>query len=595
MPTRVFVRVLLIVGFGWLFLLGPGLFTDWATLRHAGGYRPAELLITGSNCIGGQVSRGSDGRQTRSPRYCFVEGTVQVDGTAEGTPEELSVGSTVPNDMRPGTRLRVLYNPQQPPFGMNYLNLRTLPAEGSADVATIARRSLRASLVMILLALGALVSVQLLLLRGVRRLSHPPQQLAVDLGGGGKVTMGAVLFSQGAAFVLAQIPDVAWGGLVLGLLLCAAGGPLLLQRYVVLSKADARMTRGRHFLGVVFGGEELPLPPVNKVVLASGAGGMVVALGGDETSMSLGAGATPERLRLIGARVATFLGVEVEDRIGGEPSQTASAAQGRVAEARRRRRLIRLAIVLAPVGIAALALGMSPGLRFFAAAWVLAPSSPVRHVRPLRSWALDRLAQDGSPRAVSELARLLNTVDAQASPEIASDVDGACLRAAGLTRSAPDDRDANIRAINGWAARRLGGFVDEDGGVLGLLPVESRFVAPVNALTDQDPSVACGAWQVLGVGDLVTPEQFLWAVGPALGDGRPIHFAIKRSGSSVDCDSEPTETGGHALASSVGEALALRLWTMQGVGDDAFPDDFQAWWGSWARQHRLPPLRRYDY
>ena len=63
----------------------------------------------------------------------------------------------------------------------------------------------------------------------------------------------------------------------------------------------------------------------------------------------------------------------------------------------------------------------------------------------------------------------------------------------------------------------------------------------------------------------------------------------------IDCDSEPTEADGNALASSVGEGLALRLWMMQGVGDDAFPDDFQAWWGSWARQHRLPPLRRYDY
>ncbi len=44
-----------------------------------------------------------------------------------------------------------------------------------------------------------------------------------------------------------------------------------------------------------------------------------------------------------------------------------------------------------------------------------------------------------------------------------------------------------------------------------------------------------------------------------------------------------------ALAHTVGEALALKLWSYAGVGDDELPADFHAWWQEYSRARHLPP------
>jgi hypothetical protein len=592
MTTRSLIRVLLVVVFGWLLLLGPGVLVHWSILRAARGYRPAEFLVTGSNCIGGQTTRDSKGNTSTSPRYCFLEGTVLLAGEAKGVPEELSIGSTVPADRPPGTRLRVFYNPGLPSFGINYLNQRTLPAEEGPDPAALAGRFLRSAAWMFALALATVLAIQLVLIWGVRRLSHPPQQLALDLGGG-QAALGVLLFSQGLTLLLAQFPDVAWGGVVFGLILAGIGAPLLIRRCVVLSRDDGRLVRARHLFSIVFGRQELPLPPVDKVRLRSDRDGVVVELEGAETTVTLGTLATHPSARKVAENLAAFLGVEVEDRardVAGAAiaaGDAALATRRRVARRRLWRRLVAASILIDAVIVAVLAVEFVPNVRRSVATSVLKPFGYQRQVGLLRWWALDRLARDSAPEARLELLRALNTIDAGTFPEIAAELDAACSRAVGLTPQAGQDRDATIRAVNEQAVRQLGRSVDENGGVLGLLPVESRFVESINAIADPDPRTGWLAWQGFAAGDLVTPEQFLWAVGPALGDRRPIHFVIA---GKAEGQPEPITPRSDLLARTVGEALALRLWMKRGVGDDRFPDDFSAWWKEWAWKHRLPPL-----
>jgi hypothetical protein len=589
MTIRALVRVLLLVGLGWLFITGPPVLTDLLILRNASGYRRAVFLVTGGNCIGGDVTRDSRGQTSRSTRYCFLEGNVMSDGDSNGVAEEMSVYSSLPVDSPPGTRLPVFYNPSLRPYTINYLNLRLLPDEHGTEPAVLARARLWKVTWVVLIALGTLLAVHLVLRWGVRRLSGPPRQLAVDLGGGHAIT-GAVLFSQGMTLILAQIPNPAWGGVVFGAVLAGAGAAFLIRRFALFDKDEARMTRGRHLFSLVLRQEERGLPSVGTVTLRREQGSLVLALDGPGGTETLGAPATLEDARRAGVDLAAFFGAEFADQVPSEEeSPAAIATKRRVAAARWRRRLVRLALLITVVGGGVVVVARAPGVRLSVATTVLEPFGYPRQVGVLRRWALDRLARDPAPAAFLELLRLLNSVDAQTFPEIASDADSAAAAAVGLAQRPGESREVTILAVNERAAKRLGGTLDDNGGVFGLIPLASRFTGSIDTIADSEPQTAWLAWNHFAAGDLTTPEQFLWAVGPALGDRRPIPFAITRGGSSFEGLPEPIASRPDVLAHTVGEAIALRLWLMKGVGDDRFPDDFWAWWKEWAHEHRLPP------
>jgi hypothetical protein len=74
MRTRSLIGILALLCVGWLFVLGPAVLEYSRILRNADGYRRAEFLVTGQNCIGGE----------RSPRYCFLQGKVTVEGAHPG-------------------------------------------------------------------------------------------------------------------------------------------------------------------------------------------------------------------------------------------------------------------------------------------------------------------------------------------------------------------------------------------------------------------------------------------------------------------------------------------------------------------------------
>jgi hypothetical protein len=585
MRTRSLIRILLFLAVGWIFILSPGLISQWAVLKNADGYRRAEFQVTGSHCIGG----GSGGRTSNSSPSCFLTGKVLIDG--KSISEEYSVGSTLPSDRPAGSQFAVFYNPRMPAFGMNYFNERVLAAESDGNPAQSAHRWLWAAARMILLSLAAAAAVHMVLRMSLRRLSRPPHGLAVDFGGG-PAAAGTLLVSLGLSFLIGQIPDFTWGGILVGLILCVIGSPMLIRRFLVLSKDDGRATRGSHLLGFAFRTRSQPLPGITRIRVEGRARRSAILLVWPEGSELVREGEPYAANLKVASRLAGFFGVPLEQEPQSEASQKDPLKRDQHAW------LVQLLGVMAPltilfilVAMAVLSLGGMPSTRLSLATWVLEPSGTMRHAGLIRRWALDQLANDPSPAALLELLRLVNTVDAVSFPELAADLDAAAVRRSGLVPPAEQDRETHVRTINVWAASHLHRPLDGNGGILSWAPVSERFVDPINAIAGQNLNEAWLAWDHFAAGDLISPEQFLYAVGPALGDPRPVRFAITRNGATFEGQPVPIDSRPDVLAHTVGEALALQLWLKEGVGDRIFPEDFRAWWSQWARDHRLPPPR----
>ncbi len=591
MRTRSLIGILALLCVGWLFVLGPALLAYSQVLRNAGGYRRAELVVTGQNCIGG--TRDSKGRS--SPRFCFLQGKV-VEGTAPGIDEEMSVGSTLPDDKPAGTRVPVYYNPALPPFGMNYLNLRVLPRE-DATPAAMARGWLLGATRVIQLSLALAILVHLLLRWGRRRFTRESPGFSVDLGGG-VPAIGTFLFSQGLMFLLAQGRHPAWGGVVLGVLLVVAGVPLLLRRYAVFERDVETVTRGRYFLGVSLGSTAAPWPEPRTVVLDVDAGRLTISIVGANSTEVIPGRESYARSRELAARLAAYFRVDLLDR--AEAQQELLAQADWLSGPRIVRALGRWGVFLGSVALAlggvALAVDRVPSLRLPVVRHVLDPAGSLRYTAPVRAWALSRLERDPSNEALLELMKTLNTVDADSFSDVAADVEAAALRKSGLPTLEGEGRDGRILRINAWASVRLGRPLDDGGGLLGWFPVDPRFAYEVEKIAGTDLREAWMAWSFIGAGQLTTSEQFLFALGAALGDRRPLHFAIRRGsffqipGSTLPFEGQPEPIEGHpdAIVRTVGDAIAIRLWTMQGVGDRTFPEDFLAWWRAWARGRRIP-------
>jgi hypothetical protein len=575
MTTRSLLRILLVLGVGWLTLLSPSLFTLRSILRDADGYSRAEYLVTGGHCDEG------DERV-----YCFLEGKVLLDRGQTSSDEDLSVGFSLTHPA--GARLAVFYNPTR-------VSERVLEANGAADAAQLARRRLWEAARLLLLVLGSAAFVHVLLRTGPGRVGRGPRQLAIDLGGlapasglgGALPAIGTVLFSQGLTLLAWQISHPEIGGIVLGLLLAAAGTPLLVRRFLVLAENQGKAIRGWHFLGLRFRKREESLPVFDRVGLRRAAtDDFVVFIAGPDASERVEASSSLISARDRARRLASLLGVPLEDATAG---LSAHPAAGRF-RARALLRLAAYAAALLALLTAALAfVGPVPSLRVTSAAGILEPSGIARRIGPARRWALTRLAGDRDPAALLQLLRVLNTVDAERFPEIAADVDAAASRRAGLPPLAERDRAARLLAINAWAAAQLGRSLDGNGGVLGWMPVEPRFVPAIERIASPDAQEAWLAWNDFAADDLVTAEQWVYAVGPALADGRKIRFAIYRNGPLVEAQPVPVESRPDALAHTVGEALALHLWQTRDFGAQRFPDDFNAWWAQWSRARRLPP------
>jgi hypothetical protein len=567
MRTRSLIRVLLLLAAGWILITFNVLLTQWTILENAGGYRPAEFRVEGSHCI----DVGSENSYTN----CFLTGSVLAEG--KRIAGEYFVGSTVPADYRAGSQFAIFYNHAMPAFGITNYNLRILRSEGDSDAAAAARRKLWANLRVILFSLVAAVVLHIALRMGVRRLSNPPRKIAIDVGGG-PAGVGLALCAFGLSFLAGPSLDFR-------LLLCGIGAPMFIRRFLVLSKDDGLATSGFHFFGYAFRQQSEPLAQITMISVEGVRKSSFIVMSGEKRRESIRKGEPYAANLKTASQLATFYGASLR-------SESDDAAPTGLPRKTLRTLFAAVVILLQlslPVTMVVLAIGGLPSSRLSFAISALDPfNNYLRQTGFLRRWSLDQLVNDTSPETVLELLRLVNTVDAARFPELAADMDAAVMRRSGLVPLSEQDREAHLRAVNVWASSYLHKPLDENGGVLGWLPVSERFVDLIDTINSGDLHQAWLAWEHFGAGDLTSPEQFLYAVGPALGDTRPIYFSIVRSAASFEGQPVPIDSRPGALAHTVGEALALHLWTL--IADyRTLPEDFRVWWSRWAREHRLPP------
>lgn len=215
---------------------------------------------------------------------------------------------------------------------------------------------------------------------------------------------------------------------------------------------------------------------------------------------------------------------------------------------------------------------------------------PFETMPGLRVWATRELTARQTPSSLLAVIRLLNTVDPHEDPVFAAKLIEPLRLASG--HPGPGEWAAQLSAANRWVAERLGCRVDANGGVLGWFAVTPDFQGAIDTMAGGDARAAWAAWSGFGAGRLPTSEAFLFAVGSALADPRPIAFAIRRTsapGEPLRVEGRPEAPHGDVQARTVGEALGLRLWHYQGISSGATAEDFNLWWAGFARRRLLPP------
>jgi hypothetical protein len=307
MTTRSLLRILLLLGVVWLMLMTLNLLSLRSIWLHADGYFRVEYLVTEGDCSTGGGESGP----------CCLEGKVLLDRGQTGRDEALCSGTSV--TYRAGALIDVFYNPT-----VSDRVERLLYAYGADDVKQLVRRRLWQNARLLLLVLGSAALVHVLLRTGPGRVARRPRQLVIDLGGVASdigpalgatpAAIGIVLFSHGLTFIAWGISPLQIGGIVLGLVLAAAGTPLLVRRFLVLVEDEGKAFRGWHFLGLPFRRRQESLPHFTQVGLRrTASGGFVVFLAGPEDSERVDVfrsfGPARDRAR----HLASLLGVPLEN------------------------------------------------------------------------------------------------------------------------------------------------------------------------------------------------------------------------------------------------------------------------------------------
>ncbi|MBK7975923.1 MAG: hypothetical protein IPK07_22520 [Deltaproteobacteria bacterium] len=618
MSARVLIRVTLVVLVLGGFVIGPQIWNRSQVVRNAAGYRRAELLVTGSACVGGHPEYDSDGHQTgTSAEDCALEGTI------DGVEQELSIDKgSIPQHPQ-GSRLPVWFNPSMPANGINYDTLRVRWGDID-DVAAYERRALWT--LAWLWGLPAILTVALSVLLGRAR--------AFGVAGGAgdafrvvtssrQAPVGVPLMAFGLTLLWMQGASVAWAGVVLGGVLVAVGALLAAPASVAIDRAEKRWSRYRALGPLALLRAEEPWPSAARVGWAKTSapsaadhGPWVVELrGGDGVERQLGTGTSVELARDRARELAGFLSVPIDekpalaseemfapliaDATGAESAEPRLGVGETLPPAPEQRiawRVVRaIPIVLLLAGSVALALSSHVAGRVGRAV-----VDPLTGMQALRRLGLMLLVRDASEPSILELTRLANCMD----PERDAEIVGLALDGLGRLRGEDFDRStglsAAVGAANLWAAAKLGRELDGNGGVLTWYEPH-RIMKPVlERIGSVDRNDAWVAWDHFGAGVLYTPSQFVCAAGSAFADARPIHFAVRRGSFFGYSQSPPPPFEGQplapgdyedsALVTTVGAAVALQYWTREGVGGSELPEDLAAWWREWAPPRHLPPL-----
>lgn len=432
------------------------------------------------------------------------------------------------------------------------------------------------------LSLASALAVHILYRRGVRKQSGEVDgRLVIDVSPKrGLPGFAQVVTALGATLLLAQGSQPACAGIVLGLLVTAFGAFLLHREILRIEPGERRLLRSNHLLGYPLTASEVLLPREKPIRLERLSNRGVVLLVGEVT---LASGLEHEEAVRIAETAGPALGREVKDNTVHAPAPSVLV------------RGLRGLANLPGIALLALLLGlgvawMVPAGRSALCRLAVAPHPPFSQdvrIPALRTAAARHLAADPTDENLLALLKVANTADPQQSPEVLAATIAKLLALAGEDTAAEGDP---LGRINRWAARRLGRTLDANDGVLGWYPVEEeRYRRALDEMAGDDVQAAASAWSAFGLGDLTNPEDFLWAVGPALADRRPIHFVLRNAGGPEALSERREGTADFVLAETVGEAVALRLWGYDGVDGAQFPEDFWEWWAGYARARHLPP------
>ena len=596
------VRVLACIGLFFGPIVASAIWNSNEILENAERYRAAVLVVTGSNCIGGTTNSDGD----VSPEHCFIEGT--IDGVAEELPADRASIADAPV----GHEIPVYYAPSLDAFGVNYQPLRVLwdlgetPAEQArSDRAGYTRLSL--------MLVTSVFLLELLYGFSLRPFWRPtPPHIELIPTEGGVPAVGIGLAAVGLTLVLWQIQIAfALGGLIFGLILMAIGLPLMARRVTEVDR-DEREIRQRSTVWPIDGRvRRWPLAPEPEVRITAGQwdGPAEVYLTvphstheGKTEAMQLLRDPDVERAAELASRLTFLLGCRLDERWPQHPESgafwNAEAYRTQLGEARRSF-LNGAALRAGGLLLLVLGLGMAGSVPTIREPVLLKLVSPVFVMpTPIRAFAVRQLGAHDTDEALLAVLQLANTTDPSWGPDLVGDALSALEQIAGQ----PFEGDAPIARVaqaNLFAAERLGKTVDANGGVLDWFHVTPRFVSSIESVASSDLHEAWSAWDFLGVGDFHSAYQFAAAVGPALADERPIHFAIKRGdfhtgptpgGLAFEGQPEPIAEHSDALVDTVGGALALKMWNYDDVPGDEFPADFDAWWKDFAKSRLLPPL-----
>lgn len=600
MTTAALIRVLLFTAIVWFGILGAGLFNELEVKQHSKEYVAAEFLVTGSYCFKSAAST-----KTPGSKYCFLKGEVFISPADEGIPEELNIENDFAPDKYPkGKRMDVYYNPELPAYGMNYLNRRVLPAEWGNPAAS-SQQWLDSLKQLILLSLGMVVIVHVLLRWGVWSIqSRRRHGFVIDRGTLVPPSWGIFIFALLLTVLTWELREPTAGTIIFGLLVFTIGPALLSRRFLQYSMSTQMETQGWHFFGMTLPiGKKQKKTAYKKAEIYLEKQQLMFRLSSDQSEIIIPCDNDEALAMSIAENVEQRLKIRVARPLDNwQRTQRKKKTESRQYQKRLLRRLA--FIVLIPVVLFSLgwfAIEKLPQVRVSLIKTVLAPDDRFLHLRHqnyLRQWVLSRVPARPDETELLELLRLANAIEPTRFPGIAKDLMQTLSRCTAEELHAPHAQPLSLPQINHRAAALLGRRLDANQGIFSWLKMDPQYRDKIDAIAATDPNFAWRAWNHFAA-NAHSAESFLYLFGPALGDSRPIHFAIKR-GSFYGGDSNPLYEGqpepisqhAHVIVSTVGEALALEYWYWLDIKDKSFPDDFSMWWEKWARDHHLPPINK---
>ena len=211
----------------------------------------------------------------------------------------------------------------------------------------------------------------------------------------------------------------------------------------------------------------------------------------------------------------------------------------------------------------------------------------------VRRLALDVIGRRGAtPDVLMQLARLAHMLDPD--DPLWTPLVGTASRLLGHPLPVDGDHAVTLAALDAATARAVDRPLGPD-GVLAWRDIDPYFVVAIDEVASTDAAIAAHRFNTLRTPDgLPTSEWYLDELVRAFGDTRPIAFVLVADSTgdgwqpmAFPPDKVP-EAARRIRAATVGEALRIGLWGLEGYRP-ATPDaDVNNWWPPIAQTRGLP-------